>query len=92
MATSRKASPQPVTNVVKQVAGTHYEDSAGVCPHCGGKIEHWDLFARVPYLEAQIAKYVLRWPKKGGLVDLRKGFSVYQKLLNWAEQHYKEGS
>lgn len=66
--------------VVAQVGGTHYSKSAGLCPHCGGVIQHWDLVARHPYLEAQISKYIIRWQEKGGLEDLEKARSYFDKL------------
>ncbi len=40
----------------RQVDGDHYK----------GKIQHWDyvLANDLPYLEAQVIKYVTRWRKK----------------------------
>lgn len=35
----------------------------------------------IPYLEAQIIKYVMRWRQKGGLNDLRKAGHFLQKLI-----------
>jgi len=68
------------TAVVAQVGGSHYSNCAGQCPHCGGEIQHWDLFARMPYLEAQICRYVIRWLQKNGLEDLAKARSFLDKL------------
>ena len=67
--------------VVDQVAGDHYTKSSGLCPHCGGVIQHWDLVARHPYLEAQISKYIIRWQEKNGIEDLQKARSYFDKLM-----------
>ena len=66
--------------VVAQVGGTHYGKCSGVCPHCGGEIQHWDLCARWPYLEAQVTKYIARWAEKNGVEDLDKAQSYLDKL------------
>ena len=69
--------------VVPQHGGHHYETSnvTGVCPHCGGEIQHWDLYADQPYLEAAASKYATRWRDKGGLEDLEKAITYLQKRL-----------
>lgn len=67
----------------RQVGGNHYRDAVGKCPHCGGVIEHWDLYANFPYLVGQITKYVTR--VKNGLQDLEKAAHFLQKL---AETRY----
>jgi len=67
----------------RQVGGTHYRDATGKCPHCGGIIEHWDLYAQFPYLVGQVTKYVTR--DKNGLEDLEKAAHFLQKL---AETNY----
>lgn len=56
-----------------QVKGTHYKT----------KIEHWDYVVanEIPYLEAQVIKYLTRWRKKNGHDDLRKAQHFLQKLL-----------
>lgn len=66
----------------RQVDGNHYQKITGVCPHCGGEIQHWDLYARMPYLEGQITKYVTRWASKNGLVDLEKAQHFLEKLIS----------
>lgn len=60
-----------------QVGGGHYKS----------KIEHWDyvLANEIPYLEAQIIKYLTRWRKKGGKEDVRKAYHFILKLAE-AEQ------
>ena len=56
-----------------QVGGAHYRSP----------IQHWDfvLANDIPYLEAQIIKYVYRWRKKGGLQDLEKARHFLEKLI-----------
>lgn len=56
-----------------QVGGDHYKTP----------IEHWDyvLANDIPYLEAQIIKYVTRHRRKNGVEDLRKAEHFLQKLL-----------
>jgi hypothetical protein len=64
-----------------QVGGTHYRDTSGVCPHCGGEVQHWDMYGAMPYLEGCITKYVTRWRSKGGLQDLEKAQHYLEKLI-----------
>lgn len=75
-----EAGTPAVNAVVAQVGGSHYSKTSGVCPNCGGEIQHWDLHARHPYLESQISRYILRWQEKGGLEDLDKARSFFDKL------------
>jgi hypothetical protein len=70
-----------VTDGSTQIGGTHYKDNSGVCPHCGGEIQHWDLYGKQPYLEGCIAKYVTRWRSKNGLQDLLKAKHFLEKLI-----------
>jgi len=57
----------------RQIGGTHYAQP----------IQHWDVVIanEIPYLEAQILKYVMRWRTKGGLDDLKKAEHFLQKLM-----------
>ena len=57
----------------QQVGGTHY-----VSP-----MQHWDyvLANNIPYMEAQIIKYLTRWRKKNGLQDLEKAQHFLTKLI-----------
>ena len=57
----------------KQVGGLHYRS----------RIQHWDyvLANDIPYLEAQIIKYVTRHRKKNGLQDLEKAQHFLDKLM-----------
>lgn len=66
----------------RQVGGGHYK----------ARIEHWDyvIANEIPYLEAQIIKYLTRWRKKNGITDLRKAQHFLQKLfetegIDWSE-------
>lgn len=60
----------------RQIGGTHYK---------GKPIEHWDfvLMHNIPYMEAQIMKYVMRWRDKNGVDDLRKAMHFLEKLIEW---------
>lgn len=66
-----------------QIGGDHYK---------GAPVEHWDfvLMHKMPYLEAQIFKYVLRWRKKNGIEDLRKARHYLDKLIEWEVQEQVE--
>jgi hypothetical protein len=75
-----RASLKKEAAVVAQVGGDHYAKTGGLCPHCGSPIQHWDLVARHPYLEAQISKYIVRWQEKGREEDLDKAQSYLTKL------------
>lgn len=57
-----------------QVGGEHYKEAP---------VQHWDfvLMHKMPYMEAQIFKYVLRWRKKNGIEDLRKARHFIDKLI-----------
>ncbi len=59
----------------RQVGGDHYRS----------QIQHWDyvLANRIPYMEAQVIKYVTRWRKKGGISDLKKAQHFLEKLIEW---------
>lgn len=63
----------------RQVGGQHYRASNG--------IQHWDFVvaARLGYFEGQITKYVARWRKKNGPMDLEKADHFLQKLLEVSE-------
>jgi hypothetical protein len=72
--------------IVEQVGGTHYAGGA-VCPHCRGALQHWDLTASEPYLEANATKYILRHRSKNGFEDLKKAISYIEKIM---AVHYPE--
>ena len=81
-----------MNNVVKQEGGTHYEHTTGRCPHCGGDVQHWDLYGEQPYLVGMITKYVTRYRLKSGLEDLRKARTALEKLIGLEEAKAKEQS
>lgn len=58
-----------------QVGGAHYRQE--------GTIQHWD-FANsqgMDYFQGQITKYVTRWKKKNGIVDLEKAKHFLDKYI-----------
>jgi len=59
-----------------QVAGEHYKAA----------YQHWDWVnaLRLPYLPAQVTKYLTRWKKKNGLQDLEKARHFLSKLIEEA--------
>jgi hypothetical protein len=75
---ARNSRPAPTTGAAgvgangRQVGGTHYHTP----------IQHWDFVVanNIPYLEAQILRYVVRWRRKGGLEDLEKATHYLDKL------------
>ena len=64
----------------KQVGGQHYKTQA---------IQHWTyvLANNIPYMEAQVLKYVSRHRLKGGTADLRKAQHFIEKLISWEQEH-----
>lgn len=64
----------------RQVGGSHYK---------GAPIEHWDfvMLHKMPYMEAQIFKYVLRWRAKNGLADLEKARHFLDKLIEFEKEN-----
>ena len=58
----------------RQVGGVHYKRQ---------HIQHWDyvLSNRVPYMEAQILKYISRHRFKNGVEDLKKAQHFIEKLI-----------
>jgi hypothetical protein len=65
---------------LRQHGGDHYKN---------GKLEHWDLVERngIGYLEAAATKYLSRFRKKAGLLDLQKALHYTDKLI----ELHKEG-
>jgi hypothetical protein len=67
----------------RQIGGDHYQTD----------IQHWDyvIANNIPYLEAQIIKYLTRWHDKDGHEDLKKAQHFLQKLfetegLEWNQE------
>ena len=61
----------------RQVGGNHYQTS----------IQHWDYVVAndIPYLEAQVIKYLTRWRKKNGMEDVYKAKHYLDKLIEVEE-------
>ena len=61
----------------RQVSGSHYK------PKKEGSIQHWDYCVRseTPNLEYAASKYVTRWRKKNGIVDLEKALHYVEKRI-----------
>lgn len=59
----------------RQPGGTHYKDA--------GEIQHWDIISHhnVGYLEGCATKYLCRWRKKAGMLDLEKAAHYTDKLI-----------
>lgn len=68
-----KKQNKPNANTA-QVGGNHY---------IGREIQPWDYIVsnNLGYLEGNIIKYVSRYDKKGGLVDLQKAKHYLEKLI-----------
>src|SRR4051794_15026671 len=68
---SKRSGPVPAND--RQVGGEHYKSP----------IQHWDFVEAngIPYMEAQIIKYVMRHAKKGGRKDLEKAQHFLEKLI-----------
>lgn len=61
-----------------QIGGSHYKE--------GGTLQHWNMAAAngLGYLESASTKYVTRWRKKAGLLDLEKAGHYHDKLMELA--------
>lgn len=68
-----------------QIGGDHYKQQ---------KIQHWDYVIAndIPYMEAQIIKYVSRWRTKNGLQDLEKALHFLQKLIEVEACTFAQGA
>lgn len=62
----------PIAND-RQIGGNHYRSM----------IQHWDYVVanEIPYLEAQVIKYLTRWRKKNGMEDVLKAKHYLDKLI-----------
>lgn len=77
----------------RQEGGDHYKEKAAIkCPHCGNKLEHWDLSwaAGWDMFQYCITKYVFRWKYKRGLEDLKKAAHYLQKYIEVVEKDQGE--
>lgn len=74
------ATEQPTSNVSsltanqKQFGGDHYKQVG---------IEPWDYIEAngLGFLDGTAVKYLTRWKKKGGIVDLQKAIHFIEKLI-----------
>lgn len=70
-----------MTANAKQIAGDHYKT----------EYQHWDMLVtlgfKAEYYVGQVTKYIMRWRKKNGLRDIRKGQHFTEKLLELVKQH-----
>lgn len=57
----------------RQVGGTHYQK-------VGGKPQHWDWAADMPYLEGRATAYIERHQRKNGMADIEKALHFLQKI------------
>lgn len=57
----------------EQVGGKHYQST----------FQHWDWVSllNLPYLPAQVTKYLTRWKKKNGVQDLKKSLHFLDKFI-----------
>lgn len=57
-----------------QIGGEHYRS----------ELQHWDFVELngIGYLEGCATKYLTRWRKKGGLLDLKKAKHYIEKLMS----------
>lgn len=62
-----------------QIDGTHYTDMA---------IQPWEIIHKnkLDYWEGAILKYLLRWRKKDGVIDLRKIKHYVDHMIEKAER------
>jgi len=60
----------------RQVGGTHYS-------HKENMVQHWDYCVRseTPNLEYAASKYITRWRRKNGVVDLEKALHYIEKRI-----------
>ncbi len=64
----------------RQVGGSHYES----------EYQHWDFCADAfgdTHFKNAISKYIARWRKKGGLLDLEKASHYLEKMRELRENH-----
>ena len=65
----------------RQPGGDHYKS----------EYEHWDFIEEhgIGYLEAATTKYISRWRKKGGQLDLEKALHYIDKLIELHETRFR---
>jgi len=87
-----ESNSNTISTVVAQVDGDHYDqDDFARCPHCGGKIQHWDMFGMAHGLIYAATKYLTRLGRKPGeeqLVGCEKAISYIQKYMRVLEAKF----
>ncbi|HEY1248008.1 MAG TPA: DUF3310 domain-containing protein [Nitrososphaera sp.] len=89
MRTNRAGSSnRPVADNTGQNGGKANERQVGGDHYQGASVQHWDfvLMHQIPYMEAQIIKYVMRWRSKDGIIDLVKAQHFLEKLIEWEKE------
>ena len=71
-----------------QVGGTHYQEGAAQCPHCGEVIQHWDVVAMfgLDYFVGNATKYLFRFARKDGAEGLQKAIHYINKKIEMLQQ------
>lgn len=71
-----------LSSLTEQVGGSHYKDY---------RIQPVQFFHEnnVPFIEASVCKYVLRWRNKNGIEDLKKARHYLDMLIEMEENHGK---
>lgn len=64
----------------KQEGGDHYKNTIG--------LQLWDFIDdnNIPFLEANVLKYVIRYKHKNGLQDLKKAAHYLEKIISQQEK------
>jgi hypothetical protein len=67
-----------------QVGGKHYHSTH----------QHWDFVLNLglPYLPAQITRYICRWRRKNGAEDLEKALHYLNKMIERELLHQEQAS
>lgn len=74
------------STLTKQIDGTHYKDMG---------IQPWEIIQKnnLDYFEGAALKYLLRWRKKDGVIDLDKIIHYIEHIKELAAKgHYGDSS
>lgn len=77
---------KPATANDRQEGGNHYKQF--------GKLQPWDIIIHFgcDFLTGNAIKYLLRWPHKGKIEDLKKAKHYIDKLIETEEARAAQGS
>lgn len=81
--TKKTAISAPATGAnARQIGGDHYKTD----------FEHWDWIEMngIGYLEGCATKYLSRWRKKNGVIDLQKAIHYVDKIIEMHDDHDRE--